>query len=506
MPIPIVNSIASWFLKKRIHQMELFIKYPHEVQSEILHQLIEKSKHTLIGQKYDFANIRNYTTFKERVPIQSYEDIESLIERSRRGENNIFWPTPIKWFAKSSGTTNAKSKFIPVSPESLEDCHYAASKDLLCLYLNNNENSQLFTGKSLRLGGSKELYRENGTVFGDLSAILIDNMPFWATYSSTPNNEISLMSDFEAKMQAVVKSTIQENVTSLAGVPSWMLVLLNNVMQYTQKASLQEVWPDLEVYFHGGVSFEPYQEQYHNLISKPNFKYYETYNASEGFFAVQDRNDSKELLLMLDYGIFYEFIPMDSYGSLEEKVIPLSEVEIGVNYAIIITTNAGLWRYKIGDTVRFTSTYPYRVKVTGRTKHHINVFGEELIIENAEQALKKTTKLIACEIVDYTAGPIFMEGKNKGAHEWIIEFKTPPENLHDFERSLDETLQTLNSDYEAKRKNNVTLNMLKVHIAKEQLFYTWSKQNNKLGGQHKIPRLSNKRDYLEELLEINKHL
>lgn len=506
MPIPIVNSIASWFLKKRIHQMELFIKYPHEVQSEILHQLIEKSKHTLIGQKYDFASIRNYATFKERVPIQSYEDIEPLIERSRRGENNIFWPTPIKWFAKSSGTTNAKSKFIPVSPESLEDCHYAASKDLLCLYLNNNENSQLFTGKSLRLGGSKELYRENGTVFGDLSAILIDNMPFWATYSSTPNNEISLMSDFEAKMQAVVKSTIQENVTSLAGVPSWMLVLLNNVMQYTQKASLQEVWPDLEVYFHGGVSFEPYQEQYHNLISKPNFKYYETYNASEGFFAVQDRNDSKELLLMLDYGIFYEFIPMNSYGSLEEKVIPLSEVEIGVNYAIIITTNAGLWRYKIGDTVRFTSTYPYRVKVTGRTKHHINVFGEELIIENAEQALKKATKLTACEIVDYTAGPIFMEGKNKGAHEWIIEFKTPPENLHHFERCLDETLQTLNSDYEAKRKNNVTLNMLKVHIAKEQLFYTWSKQNNKLGGQHKIPRLSNKRDYLEELLEINKHL
>jgi len=486
--------------------MELFIKYPHEVQSEILHQLIGKSKHTLIGKKHDFASIRNYATFKERVPIQSYEDLEPLIERSRRGENNIFWPTPIKWFAKSSGTTNAKSKFIPVSPESLEDCHYAASKDLLCLYLNNNENSQLFTGKSLRLGGSKELYRENGTVFGDLSAILIDNMPFWATYSSTPNNEISLMSDFEAKMQAVVKSTIQENVTSLAGVPSWMLVLLNNVMQYTQKSTLQEVWPDLEVYFHGGVSFEPYQEQYHKLIPKAGFKYYEIYNASEGFFAVQDQNNSKELLLMLDYGIFYEFIPMDSYGTLEEKVIPLSEVEIGVNYAIIITTNAGLWRYKIGDTVRFTSTYPYRVKVTGRTKHHINVFGEELIIENAEAALKKATKLTTCEIVDYTAGPIFMEGKNKGAHEWIIEFKTPPENLQHFERCLDETLQTLNSDYEAKRKNNVTLNMLKVHIAKEQLFYTWSKQNNKLGGQHKIPRLSNKRDYLEELLEINKQL
>ncbi|MDT0293681.1 GH3 auxin-responsive promoter family protein [Mesonia ostreae] len=506
MPIPIVNSIASWFLKKRIHQMELFIKYPHEVQTEILHQLIEKSKDTLIGKKYDFASIRNYQTFTQRVPIQTYEEFEPLIERSRRGENNIFWPTPIKWFAKSSGTTNAKSKFVPVSPESLEQCHYAASKDLLCLYLNNNENSQLFTGKSLRLGGSKELYKENGTVFGDLSAILIDNMPFWATYSSTPNNEISLMSDFEAKMQAVVKTTIQENVTSLAGVPSWMLVLLNNVMQYTQKTSLQEVWPDLEVYFHGGVSFEPYRDQYHKLITKPNFKYYETYNASEGFFAVQDRNNSKELLLMLDYGIFYEFIPMDVYDSNDEKTIPLSEVEIGVNYAIIITTNAGLWRYKIGDTVRFTSTYPYRIRVTGRTKHHINVFGEELIIENAEEALKKATQLTCCEIVDYTAGPVFMEGKDKGAHEWIIEFKTPPKDLQEFERCLDEALQTLNSDYEAKRKNNVTLTRLQVRIAKHHLFYTWSKKNNKLGGQHKIPRLSNKRDYLEELLQINREL
>jgi len=470
MPIPIVNSIASWFLKKRIHQMELFIKYPHEVQGEILHQLIDKSKDTLIGKEYDFASIRNYKTFTERVPIQSYEEFEPLIERSRRGENNIFWPTPIKWFAKSSGTTNAKSKFIPVSPESLENCHYAASKDLLCLYLNNNENSQLFTGKSLRLGGSKELYRKNGTVFGDLSAILIDNMPFWATYSSTPNNEISLMSDFEAKMQAVVKTTIQENVTSLAGVPSWMLVLLNNVMQYTQKANLQEVWPDLEVYFHGGVSFEPYRDQYHKLITKPNFKYYETYNASEGFFAVQDRNNSKELLLMLDYGIFYEFIPMDNYGSSEEEAIPLSEVEIGVNYAIIITTNAGLWRYKIGDTVRFTSTNPYRIKVTGRTKHHINVFGEELIIENAEEALKKATQLTNSEIIDYTAGPVFMKGKKKGAHEWIIEFKTPPNDLQEFERCLDESLQALNSDYEAKRKNNVTLNKLQVNVAKHHLF------------------------------------
>lgn len=506
MPIPIVNSIASWFLKKRIHQMELFIKYPNEVQNELLHHLIGMAKNTQIGREYDFKSIKNYKDFAERVPIQNYENVEPLIERSRRGENNIFWPTPIKWFAKSSGTTNAKSKFIPVSPESLEDCHYAASKDLLCLYLNNNEDSQLFTGKSLRLGGSKELYRENGTAFGDLSAILIDNMPFWASYSSTPNSEISLMSDFEKKMQAVVDCTIRENVTSIAGVPSWMLVLLNNIIKTTHKSSLLEVWPDLEVYFHGGVSFEPYKEQYRKLIPSDNFKYYEIYNASEGFFAVQDQNFSNELLLMLDYGIFYEFIPMDSYGSHEEEIIPLSEVETGKNYAVVITTNAGLWRYKIGDTIRFTSLNPYRIKVTGRTKHHINVFGEELIIENAEEALKKVSQLTDCEIVDYTAGPIFMEGSEKGAHEWIIEFKTPPDNLMHFQKTLDQTLQTLNSDYEAKRSNNTTLNMLKINQAKQGLFYQWSKNHGKLGGQHKIPRLSNKRDYIEELLEINKHL
>ncbi len=503
MPIPIVNSIASWFLKKRIHQMELFIKYPQEVQFELLQHLIYKAKNTEIGKKYGFSSIKSYEDFKAQVPIQTYEEFEPLIERSRRGENNIFWPTPIKWFAKSSGTTNAKSKFIPVSPESLENCHYAASKDLLCLYLNNNENAQLFTGKSLRLGGSKELYRENGTVFGDLSAILIDNMPFWATYSSTPNNEISLMSDFEKKMQAVVNQTIREKVTSIAGVPSWMLVLLNQVLETTHKSNLLEVWPDLEVYFHGGVSFEPYAEQYGKIIPKEDFRYYETYNASEGFFAVQDQNNSKELLLMLDYGIFYEFIPMDTYGAKNEKTIPLNEVETGVNYAVIITTNAGLWRYKIGDTIRFTSLSPYRIKVTGRTKHHINVFGEELIIENAEEALRKASKMHQCEIVDYTAGPIFMEGEEKGAHEWIIEFKKAPENLDAFATSLDKTLQSINSDYEAKRYNNTTLNQLKLHQAKPKLFYNWSKKQNKLGGQHKIPRLSNKREYVEELLELN---
>jgi hypothetical protein len=504
MPFPIVNSIVSWFLKKRFHQIELFIKYPIEVQEDLLHGLIIKAKNTEIGKKYDFESIYSYREFAERIPVTTYEDNEEQIERTRRGETNIFWPTPIKWFAKSSGTTNSKSKFIPVSIDSLEDCHYAASKDLLCMYLNNNPNSQLFVGKNLKLGGSKELYQENGTVFGDLSAILIDNMPFWAEFSSTPGSEVSLMADWEVKMQAIVNETIQENVTSLAGVPSWMLVLLNNVAETTGKSNLLEVWPNLEVYFHGGVSFDPYIEQYKKLLPQSNFKYYETYNASEGFFAIQDRNNEKDLLLMLDYGIFYEFIPMEEYGTSKEKVIPLGEVEIDKNYAIIITTNAGLWRYKIGDTIRFTSITPHRIRVTGRTKHHINVFGEELIIENAEAALKKVSAQTLSEIVDYTVAPIFMEGKEKGAHEWIIEFKKPPLDVSRFSKLLDKALQDVNSDYEAKRSNNITLKAPIIHCAREKLFYDWLEMKDKLGGQHKIPRLSNKRDFLEELLRLNK--
>ena len=504
MPIPIVNSIASWFLKKRFHQIELFLKYPIDVQEELLQNLIQKAKHTEIGKQFDFSTIKSYREFAYRVPVTTYEDNQERIERARKGESNIFWPTPIKWFAKSSGTTSAKSKFIPVSSDSLEDCHYAASKDLLCMYLNNNPDSQLFVGKGLRLGGSKELYQENGTVFGDLSAILIDNMPFWAEYSSTPKNEISLMANWETKMQAIVNETINENVTSLAGVPSWMLVLLNNVLETTGKESLFNIWPNLEVYFHGGVNFDPYIEQYNKILPKESFRYYEIYNASEGFFAIQDRNSNKELLLMLDYGIFYEFIPMDTYGTSKEIIIPLADVEEGKNYAIIITTNAGLWRYKIGDTVRFTSTKPHRIKVTGRTKHHINVFGEELIIENAEAALRKASTITHTEVVDYTAAPIFMEGKEKGAHEWIIEFKTPPKDFNTFTEVFDKALKNVNSDYEAKRFNNTTLNSPKIHMAREKLFYDWLKDNGKLGGQHKVPRLSNSRDYLEELLELNK--
>lgn len=503
MPLPVINSIASWILKKRFHQIELFLKYPNEVQEELLFQLLRTAEQTLVGVKYDFDSIRSYKTFAERIPISSYEDLAISIERTQKGEQNIFWPTPISWFAKSSGTTNAKSKLIPVSEEALEDCHYKAGKDMLCLYLNNNEDSKLFLGKSLRLGGSKQAYQDNNTFFGDLSAILIENMPKWAEFSSTPCNEVSLMSEWETKLHAIVQETITENVTSFAGVPSWMLVLLNKVLEETGEKNILQVWENLEVYFHGGVSFEPYKEQYHKLIPSANFRYYEIYNASEGFFAIQDRNNSNELLLMLDYGIFYEFIPMDTFGKSDQKVIPLSEVELDKNYAIVITTNSGLWRYLIGDTIRFTSVSPYRIKVTGRTKHHINVFGEELMIENADKAIAKAAQETKTEVVDYTVAPVFMQGKEKGSHEWMIEFRTPPKNINEFKYLLDETLKEVNSDYEAKRYNNMTLNPPVIHVAREGLFYDWLKQKGKLGGQNKIPRLSNTREYMETLKSLN---
>ena len=503
MSIPFVNSIASWVFKMRIQQIELFLKYPHEVQNELLMSLTQKAKDTEFGQLNGFKGIVSYSRFSDSVPISTYEDYAGMIERARKREINIFWPNPIKWFAKSSGTTNSKSKFIPVSQDALDDCHYAASKDLIALYLNNNPESKLFDGQSLRLGGSKELYEENGTVFGDLSAILIDNLPLWAEFKSTPSSKVSLMSDWNVKLQAIVDETINDNVTSLAGVPSWMLVMLNHVLQTSGKNHLLEVWPNLEVYFHGGVSFKPYKTQYQNLVPNSGFKYYEIYNASEGFFAIQDQNDSSDLLLMLDYGIFYEFIPMSTFGTKSQKIIPLHEVELNKNYALVISTNSGLWRYLICDTVRFTSLSPYRIRVTGRTKHHINAFGEELIIENADHALKKTCSETGAELVDYTAAPIFMEGREKGAHEWLIEFKTPPKNMDDFVFLFDNALKSVNSDYEAKRANNMTLNPPLVHQGRIGLFQDWLASKNKLGGQHKVQRLSNSRDYLEELKAMN---
>ncbi|WP_343328944.1 GH3 auxin-responsive promoter family protein [Polaribacter staleyi] len=500
MAFQIINSIISWFLKKRKHQIELFLKYPIDVQNELLLKLVNTAKNTEVGKEYNFASIKNHTDFTKNVPIQKYETFEPLIERCRKGEQNLFWPTDIKWFAKSSGTTNAKSKFIPVSDEALEYCHMKAGKDMLCLYINNNEDTQLFTGKGLRLGGSSDVYQDNNSYFGDLSAIIIENMPFWADFSSAPSQEVALMSDWETKMDAIIDETIDEDITSLAGVPSWMLVLLNRILERTGKEHILEVWPNLEVYFHGGVNFNPYREQYKKIIPKKSFKYYEIYNASEGFFAIQDRNNSKELLLMLDYGIFYEFIPMSEYKGENSETITLADVKKDIDYALIITTNGGLWRYLIGDTIRFTSLEPYRIKITGRTKHYINVFGEELNIENVEDALKLACEKTAATISDYTVGPIFMEGKEKGGHEWILEFSKKPECIGYFSEVLDNALKSINSDYEAKRYLNMTLMAPKVHQVEQGLFYTWLKKKNKLGGQHKVPRLSNSRDFVEELL------
>lgn len=503
MALSIINSIVSWILKKRIHQIELFMKYPHEVQNELLLNLIQRAKYTEIGKKYDFSSIFTYEQFADRVPVAAYEDVEPLIERSRKGENNIYWPEPIKFFAKSSGTTNAKSKFIPVSADALENCHYKAGKDMLCLYLNNNEDSQLFTGKSLRLGGSKQLYEDNKTVFGDLSAILIDNLPFWAELSSTPNSKVSLMNEWTEKMNAIVKETKNENVTSLLGVPSWLLVLLNNILQETEKTNLLEIWPNAEVYFHGGISFEPYREQYKKIFPKDTFRFYENYNASEGFFAIQDRNNADDMLLMLDYGIFYEFITMDTFGTSNQKIVSLAGVQMNKSYAVVITTNSGLWRYLIGDTVRFTSLSPYRIKITGRTKHFINVFGEELMIENTDKAIALTATEFKVDIIEYTVAPIFMKDKEKGAHEWMIEFKDQPNDLKAFTKRLDENIQAINSDYEAKRYNSMTLNELVLNVAQPNLFHLWLSKKDKLGGQNKIPRLSNDRSYLEQLIELN---
>ncbi|WP_456463782.1 GH3 auxin-responsive promoter family protein [Lutibacter sp.] len=502
MPYQIVNSIISWFLKKRRHQVELFLKYPVDVQNELLFKLLQTAKYTEIGRQYHFSSIKTYKEFKERVPIQQYESIEPLIERARKGEQNLFWPTPIKWFAKSSGTTNAKSKFIPVSDEALEDCHFKAGKDMLCLYFNNNPDSQLFIGKGLRLGGSSAIYEDNNSYFGDLSAIIIENLPFWADFSSAPKQETALMSEWESKIEAIIEETIEEDLTSLVGVPSWMLVLLNKVLEKTGKNNILEVWPNLEVYFHGGVNFNPYREQFKKIIPKKDFKYYETYNASEGFFAIQDLNNSLDLLLMLDYGIFYEFIPMNKFEGENSEAIPLSKVKLNKNYALVITTNGGLWRYLIGDTIKFTSLNPYRIRITGRTKHFINVFGEELIIDNAETALKQACLKTGAEICEYTVAPIFMNNEKSGGHEWMIEFRKHPNNINFFTEILDNALKAINSDYEAKRYNNLTLSMPKINIAKQGLFYNWLKQQGKLGGQHKVPRLSNSRKYLEELLEL----
>jgi hypothetical protein len=500
MPFSFLNTVTTWFLKKRMHQIELFKKYPLEVQNEVLINLLKNAENTEFGKKYNFNSIKDYSSFSNNIPLTDYENFLKYIERSIKGESNIFWSSAIKWYAQSSGTTNSVSKFIPVSKESLEECHYKAGKDVLCLYVNNNKDSNLFSGKSLRLGGSKKLYENNNYYFGDLSAILIDNLPLWAEMLSAPNNEISLMDKWDEKIKAIINSTLNENITSLAGVPSWMLILLNKILEERNETTIKDIWENLEVYFHGGVNFDPYINQFKSVLGD-GVRFYETYNASEGFFAIQDRNDHNDMLLMLDYGIYFEFETLDN--KLKPKIINLSKVKLDTNYALIISTNAGLWRYKIGDTIKFTSLDPFRIKITGRTKSFINAFGEELIIENAENALNKTLLKHKSTIVEYTVAPSFISKKDSGCHQWLIEFEKKPSDISKFCEDLDKYLQELNSDYKSKRFKNITMKRLEIIVAKEKLFFEWLKFKNKLGGQNKIPRLCNDRMIIDELIKLN---
>ena len=491
-------------MRSRMKAIEDSINNPLKTQENVLFNNIYKSKNTIYGREFGFSEIKSLQQFNERVPSVFYEDFEPYIELARKGEKDVTWPGKIKWFAKSSGTTNAKSKFIPISQESLEDCHYAAGKTMFALYLNAVPETEIFLNKNLRIGGSSELYQQYDTRFGDLSAILIDNLPFYAEMKNIPNKEISLMTEWEAKMEAISNAVISENVGSLTGVPSWMLVLLNHILAKTGKNYIDEIWPNLEVFFHGGISYTPYKENYKNITSK-ELNYFEIYNASEGFFGIQDQKDCKDLLLLLDNGIFYEFIPMDEFGSENQRYLNITEVEVGKNYAMVITTNGGLWRYIIGDTVKFTSTNPHRIVVSGRTKHYINAFGEELIIDNAEVGLKAACDATGALVSEYSAGPIFMSDKEKGAHEWVIEFSKDPNDFNLFVETLDKKLQEINSDYEAKRYKNITLNPPTVHKAKPGLFFEWMRLRGKLGGQNKVPRLANTREYIEPIIELNKH-
>ncbi|QFG54288.1 GH3 auxin-responsive promoter family protein [Chryseobacterium sp.] len=496
------NSVVNWFIKQRIDQIENFIKNPIETQNGVLFSQLFHAENTEYGQIHGFSSISSYNDFKDRVPVVAYEDFEPYIERARKGEKDVFWPGQIKQFAKSSGTTNAKSKFIPISDESLDQCHFKAGKDLLSIYANNHPDNTLFLNKNLRLGGSAELYQDFNTKFGDLSAIMIENLPFWVEITTTPSKKTSLMSEWESKLKAIVTEVRNEDVGSLTGVPSWMLVLLQRILADTGLRSISELWPNLEVFFHGGISFKPYREQYRSIIGK-DINYYEIYNASEGFFGIQDQSGSDEMLLMLDYGIFYEFIPMDRFNPDDLQAIPLEQVEIGKNYAIVITTNGGLWRYLIGDTVKFTSLSPFRIKISGRTKHYINAFGEELMIDNVEAALEKACEATQASVSDYTGAPVFMKDGQSGAHEWIFEFCNAPRDMDLFREVFDNHLKSINSDYEAKRYNNMTLSKPIIHVARPKLFYSWMSERGKLGGQNKVPRLSNDREYIEPLLRLN---
>lgn len=498
-----LTSIASLAFRKRQKELERHNNEGEALQAEVLQYLLKKGADTEYGRQHLFSTLHNGDDFARQVPLNTYEDLKSDIDRMRHGESNVLWPGVVKWYAKSSGTTNDKSKFIPVSPEGLHNVHYAGGKDAVALYLMSNPKSRMFDGKGLILGGSHSPnYNVSNSLVGDLSAILIENINPLVNLVRVPKKATALLSDFEVKRDCIAHETLRAKVTNLSGVPSWMLSVLTRVMELSGKTHLEEVWPHLEVFFHGGVAFTPYRSQYQQLITSPDMHYMETYNASEGFFGLQSDLSDPAMLLMLDYGIYYEFIPMDEFGSDHPTVVPLADVQTGVNYAMVISTSCGLWRYIIGDTVRFTSVNPYKFIITGRTKNFINAFGEELIVDNAEKALAYVCEQTQAEVLEYTAAPVFMDGNAKCRHQWLIEFSRQPEDLDTFAQLLDTKLQEINSDYEAKRYKDITLQPLEIIPASSGLFNAWLKKKGKLGGQHKVPRLSNSRQYIDEMLEI----
>jgi hypothetical protein len=502
------NSIFSWFIKKRMAQIDLFKEFPIEAQNALFFDLITTAKDTEWGKKYAYSKIESYQDFKQNVPLQEYDELKPFVDRLFEGESNLLWPSEVKWFAKSSGTTSSRSKFIPVTKESLDGCHYKGGKDLLSMYVHNVPDRKLYKGKHLIIGGSAEVnYLNDQTFVGDLSSIIVKNLPWWVELRRTPSREIALMSEWEEKIEKLAHSTINEDVYILAGVPSWSLVLLNRILEITGANSIKEVWPNLELFMHGGVSFDPYKAQFEAIVQDPKMNYIETYNASEGFFGIQDTIDSNEMLLMLDYGIFFEFIPMSNFDGLNSKeVVNIEDVELGKNYAMVISTNAGLWRYIIGDTIKFTSTFPHRIKITGRTKQFINAFGEELIVENAEEAIQTASKKTNAMIKEYTVAPVYMESNQKGTHEWVIEFQQEPESMHVFMIELDDALKCLNSDYDAKRTDDMIMTFPRYHKLSKNSFENWLRGRNKLGGQHKVPRLMNDRKVLEDVLASVKNV
>ncbi len=498
--MPITTAIVNRFNVRRIDRIEHFKKFPVSVQQETFNRLLKMASQTDWGKKHGYSSISSVKEYQSRVAVQTYEELIPFVKKLGQGESDLLWPGKIRWFAKSSGTTSSKSKFIPMTKESLEECHYRAAKDILAIYSLNNPSSHVFTGKALTLGGSHRIDQfSNRILSGDLSAILIENAPSWVELMRVPRKKVALIEDFERKLELIAKTTINENVTSFSGVPSWYLTLIKYILAYTGRSHLHEVWPNLEVFFHGGISFNPYREIYKKLIPGENMHYMETYNASEGFFGIQDDPLIPDMLLMLDYGIFYEFIPAEKTNKENPPAYTIGEVEEGVNYAIVVSTSGGLWRYIIGDTIVFTNLNPPRFRISGRTKHFINAFGEEVIIDNAEKALEAACKATGAIISEYTAGPVFMDTSSKGSHEWIIEFEKDPSDPDKFAEILDKTLQSLNSDYEAKRFKDINLVKPKVNFVPKGTFHNWLKSKNKLGGQNKVPRLSNTREYIEEI-------